>query len=73
MANTLAIETFGGHWKAGAGVAKEAIRAKSLMESRMTEEEATLIVQKYIRKMKARKYLERLREAKAIEKLAGRG
>ena len=46
VANT-AIETFGGHWKAGAGVAKEAIRAKNLMESRMTEEEATLIVQVY--------------------------
>ena len=36
----------------------------------MTEQEASLIVQKYVRKMRARKYLEKLREAKAIEKLA---
>ena len=49
VANT-AIETFGGHWKVGAGAAKAAMRVKSLMESKMTEEEASLIVQKYIRK-----------------------
>ena len=66
VANT-AIETFGGHWKAGASVAKEALRAKSLMKSTMTEEEASLIVQKYIRKMKARKYLERLRGPRQLK------
>lgn len=65
-----AIETFGGHWKSGIGVAKDAIWAKRQMQSAMTELQAALIVQKYIRKNKARKYLEKLREAKAIERLA---
>ena len=68
LANKI-IETFWGHWKAGSGVAKLALWAKEQMQSHMTEVEASLIVQKYIRKMRARKYLEKLREARAIEKL----
>ena len=65
-----AVETFGGHWKSGVGVAKDALWARKQMQSTMTEQEASLIVQKYVRKMRARKYLEKLREAKAIDKLA---
>ena len=36
-----AVETFGGHWKSGVGVAKDALWARKQMQSTMTEQEAS--------------------------------
>ena len=64
-----AIDCFSGHWKSNTAAGTMAVWANSRMTSRMTEMEAAKIVQKYIRKAKARKRLKLLREEKYLEKL----
>ena len=64
-----AMEIFSGHWKSNTAAGTMAFWANSQMKSRMTEIEAANIVQKYIRKAKARKRLKLLREEKYLEKL----
>ena len=60
---------FGGHWKANVDTATMAFWARNQMKSHMSDLEASVIVQKYIRKLKAKKKVKAMRKAQELEEL----